>query len=81
MGIVVDRLQALLRGVFGAIVAAAQMSSAAALVAATALAAWASTVGDGDFPVVDVFLDKGIWAALDSGRNTTYHGEVWAQNA
>lgn len=32
-------------------------------------------------PMIDTFIDKGIWAVLDSGCNTTCQGEVWAPNA
>lgn len=73
------RLQELLHDDVGAVVAATHESSTGALV--PALVAGASTVGDGGFPMVDRFADKEIWAVLDSGRNTTCRGEVWAQNA
>lgn len=64
--IVVDRLQELLHDIVGVVMAAAQESSAAALVAVTSLVSRASTVEDADIPMVDVFADEDIWAVLDS---------------
>lgn len=31
--------------------------------------------------MVVMFVDKDVWEVLDSGCNTTCHGEVWAQSA
>ena len=34
-----------------------------------------------DLPTVDIYKDKGIYAILDEGCNSTVHGDVSARNA
>ena len=34
-----------------------------------------------DMPMVDIYKDKGIYAVLDEGCNSTVQGDVWARHA
>lgn len=79
--LLVDRLQDLSHDAAGTVLIAARDPAAAALVATTEWVAGTPSAAGGGIPVANVFTDEGIWAILDSGCNTTCHGEVWAQNA